>query len=72
MFWITKQYNKKNCTKLTPTQASLKKKERYVYKKLADKRKKIKPKFQVNDLIRDADLNKIFSKGDATNWSSKS
>ena len=50
-------------TKLTPIQASLKKNEGYVYKKLLDKRKKIKPKYET------ADLKKTFSKGDATDWS---
>ena len=35
------------------------------------KEKKIKPKFQINDLVRVADLKKTFSKGDTTNWSSK-
>ena len=34
-----------------------------------DKRKKIKPKIQVNDLIRVTDLKKTFSKRDTTNWS---
>ena len=34
-----------------------------------DKRKKIKPNFQINDLVRVADLKKMFSKGDTTNWS---
>ena len=67
---ITKQYNNKthSSTKLTPTQASLKKNEGYVYKNLLDKRKKVKPKFQINDLVRTADLKKTFSKGDTTNW----
>ena len=68
---ITKQYNNRihSSTKLTPIQASLKKNEGYVYKNLLDKRKKIKPKFQINDLVRTADLKKTFSKGDMTNWS---
>ena len=68
---ITKQYNNRihSSTKLTPIQASLKKNERYVYKNLLDKRKKIKPKFQINDLVRTADLKKTFPKGDTTNWS---
>ena len=35
------------------------------------KEKKIKPKFQINDLVRVADLKKMFSKGDTTNWSYK-
>ena len=70
---ITKQYNNKvhSSTKLTPIQASLKKNEGYVYKNLLDKRKKVKPKFQINDLVRVADLKKTFSKGDTTNWSYK-
>ena len=70
---ITKQYNNKvhSSTKLTPIQASLNKNEGYVYKNLLDKRKKVTPKFQVNDLIRTADIKKTFSKGDTTNWSYK-
>ena len=70
---ITKQYNnrKHSSTKLTPIQASLKKKEGYVYKNLLDKRKRIFPKFQLNDLVRTADLKKTFSKGDTTKWSYK-
>ena len=52
-------------------QASLKKNEGYVYKNLLDKRKKIKPEFQINELVRTADLKKTFSKGDTTNWSYK-
>ena len=70
---ITKQYNNKvhSSTNLTPTQASLKKNEGYVDINLLDKRKRIKPKFQINDLVRVADLKKTFSKGDTTNWSYK-
>ena len=56
---------------MTPIQASLKKNEGYVYKNILDKRKKTKPKFQINDLIRTADLKKTFQKGDTTNWSYK-
>ena len=70
---ITKQYNNRvhNSTKLSPKDASSKKNEGYVYKNLLDKRKKLKPKFQINDLVRTADLKKTFSKGDTTNWSYK-
>ena len=70
---ITKQYNNKthSSIKLTPIQASLKKNEGYVYKNLLDKRKKIKPKFEIGDLVRTADLKKTFSKGNTTNWSYK-
>ena len=68
---ITKQYNNTvhSSTKLTPKDASLKKNEGYVYKNLLDKRKKIKPKYEIGDLVRTADLKKTFSKGDTTNWS---
>ena len=31
----------------------------------------MKPKFQKNDLVRVADLKKMFSKSDTTNWSYK-
>ena len=50
---ITKQYNNRvhSSTKLTTIQASLKKNEGYVYHDLKDKRNKMKPKFQVNDLV---------------------
>ena len=70
---ITKQYNNRihSSTKLSPKDASLKKNEGFVYKNILDKRKKVKPKFQINDLVRVADLKKTFSKGDTTNWSYK-
>ena len=70
---ITKQYNNRihSSTKLSPKDASSKKNEGFVYKNLLDKRNKIKPKFQINDLVRVADLKKTFSKGDTTNWSYK-
>ena len=70
---ITKQYinTVHSSTKLTPKDASLEKNEGFVYKNLLDKRKKVKPKFQINDLVRTADLKKTFSKGDTTNWSYK-
>ena len=47
------------------------KNEGFVYKNLLNKGKKIKPKFQINDLVRTADLKKTFSKSDTTNWSYK-
>ena len=58
-------------TELTSIQASLKKNEGFNYKNLLHKRKKIKPKFELQDLVRTADLRKTFSKGDTTNWSYK-
>ena len=70
---ITEQYNNRihTSTKLSPKDASLKKNEGFVYKNLLDKRKKVKPKFQINDIVRTADLKKTFSKSDTTNWSYK-
>ena len=70
---ITKQYNNRihTSTKLSPKDASLKKNEGFVYKNLLDKRKKVKPKFQINDLVRTADLRRTFLKSDTTNWSYK-
>ena len=38
---------------------------------MQDKRKKQKPKFNLGDLVRTADIDKTFSKGDTTNWSNK-
>ena len=49
----------------------MKKNEIFVYKNLLDKRKKIKPKYEIGNLVRTADLKKTFSKGDTTKWSYK-
>ena len=70
---ITKQYNnrKHSSTKLTPIQGSLKKNEEFVYRNLLDKRKKIKPRYELGDLFRTENLKKTFSKSDTTNWSYK-
>ena len=70
---LTKQNNNRihSTTKLTPKEASLKKNESYVDQNFLDKRKKVKPEFQVNDLVRTADLKRTFSKGDTNNWSYK-
>ena len=70
---IMKQYNNRrhSSTKLTLIQGSLKKNEGFVYKSLLDKRRKIKPKYEIGGLVRTADLKKTFSNGDTTNWSYK-
>ena len=49
----------------------MKKNEGFVYNNLLDKREKVKPKFQLNDLVRSADLKETLSKSDTTNWSYK-
>ena len=70
---IAKQYSKRILTssKLTPIQARLKKNEGFFYQKSLDKRKRLSPKFEVNDLVRVEYLKKTSSKGDTTNWSYK-
>ena len=71
---ITKQYNNRvhTSTKLSPKDASLEKKTKDMFtKNLLDKRKKIKPKYEMGSLVRAADLKKTFSKGDTINWSYK-
>ena len=61
---VTEQDNSRihSSAKLTPIPAPLKMKEGFVYQNLLDKRKKIKPKFQINDLVRDVDIKRTFSK----------
>ena len=70
---LTKQCNNRihSSTKLYRIQISLKKDEGFVCNKFSDKRKKVKPKFQVNDLVRTSVLRRTFPKGDTTNWSYK-
>ena len=70
---ITKQNKSRilSSAKLTPIQASFKKNEGFVYNKLLDKRKKVKPKFQQNDLVKTAYLKTTISKRETTNWSYK-
>ena len=40
-----------------------------VYSNLQDRRVKQKPMFKLGDLVRTADIKKVFSKGDSTNYS---
>ena len=66
-----KQYNIKihHSLKMTPIQASKKSNERKVYSNLRDDRQKQQPKFKLGQLGRTADIKKVFSKGDSTNYS---
>ena len=70
---INKTYNNTfhHSNKMTPTEASKKKNENNVYFNLSDKRKKKEPKFKLGDLVRTADIKRVFSKGDLTTWSNK-
>ena len=70
---VVKQYNNTihSSPKMTPIQASKKSKEKEVYSNLQDKRRKLNPKFKLGKLVRTADIKRVFSKGDSTNWSYK-
>ena len=70
---VIKQYNNTihHSTKMTPNQASKKVNEKEVFSNLRDDRVKRQPKFKLGDLVRTADIKKVFSKGDSTNWSYK-
>ena len=54
---------------MTPNQASKKSNEKAVFDNLRDDREKQKPKFKLGQLVRTADIKKVFSKGDSTNYS---
>ena len=56
---------------MTPNQASKTSNERKVYSKLKDNREAHKPKFILSQLVRAADIKRVFSEGDSTNWSNK-
>ena len=70
---IIKKYNNSihSSTKMTPVQASKKSNEKVVYNNLKDDREIQKPKYKLGQLVRTADIKKVFSKGDSTNWSYK-
>ena len=70
---VIKKYNNSihSSTKMTPIQASKKLNEKAVFDNLRDVRQKQRPKFTLGDLVRTADIKKVFSKGDSTNYSYK-
>ena len=70
---VIKQYNNTihTSTKMTPVQASKKSNEAEVYSNLQDRRRKLHPKYKLGQLVRTADIKRVFSKGDSTNWSYK-
>ena len=55
--------------KKTLVQASKKSNEKLVYNNLQDRRVKQLPKFKLGPLVRTADIKRVFSKGDSTNYS---
>ena len=56
---------------MTPIQASKKVNEKEVFSNLRDDRVKRQPKFKLGQLVRTADIKKVFSKSDSTNYSYK-
>ena len=70
---VTRTYNNTihHSTKMTPNQASKKSNEKLVYSNLQDQRVKQYPKFNLGQLVRSADIKRVFSKGDSINYSYK-
>ena len=70
---VIKKYNKSihSSTKMTPIQASKKSNEKAVFDNLRDDRQKQRPKYKLGQLVRTADIKRVFSKGDSTNYSYK-
>ena len=56
---------------MTPNRGSNWSNENLVYNNLRDKRDKQLSKYKLGQLVRTADIKKVFSKGDSTNWSYK-
>ena len=70
---VIKQYNNTihRPTKMTPNQASKKSNEKLVYPNLKDNREIQKPKYKLGQLVRTADIKRVFSKGDSIKYSYK-
>ena len=66
---VIKQYNNTipHSIKMTPNQASEKSNERKVYSNL-NKRRKLNPKYKLGQLVRTADIKRVYSEGDSTNY----
>ena len=65
---VIKKYNNTihHSTKMTPIQASKKSNEKVFYNNHRDNREVRKPKFKLGQLVRTADIKRVFSKGDST------
>ena len=70
---VVKKYNNTihNSIKMTPVQASKKSNEKEVYSNLQDQRVKQPPKYKLGQVVRTADIKRVSSKGDSTNYSYK-
>ena len=56
---------------MTPNQASKNLNEKLVNSNLQDKRRKLNQKYKLGQLVRTADIKRVFSRGDSTNNSYK-
>ena len=52
---------------MTLNQATKKSKQKEVYSNFQDKRKKFNAKIKLGQLVRTANIKKVFSRGDSTN-----
>ena len=70
---VIKKYNISfhHSIKMTQFQASTNSNEKVVHNNLKDNREVRKPNFNLGDLVRTADIKKVFSKIDPTRWSYK-
>ena len=70
---VIKQYNitVHHSNKMKPIDASKKSNQKLVYNNLKDDREVRKPKIKLGQLVRAADIKRVFSKGDSTNYSYK-
>ena len=68
---VIKQYKNtiQSSTKMKPTNASKKSNEKLVYSNLQDRRDRQQQKFKLGQLVRTADIKRVFSKGVSTNYS---
>ena len=68
---VVKKYNNTihHSTKMKPIDASKKSNQKLVYNNLKDDREVLKPKYKLGQLVRTADIRRVFSKGDSTNYS---
>ena len=68
---VIKQYNNTihHSIKMKPIDAFKKSNQKLVYNNLKDDREVRKPRFRLGQLVRTADIKKVFSKGDSTNYS---
>ena len=56
---------------MTPSDGFKKVNENIVFFNLQHKRKKHEPKLKLGQLVKTADIKRVFSEGAATNWSCK-